>query len=131
MCIRKNLIATTGSYLAVLSMIVLCGSSALADEPPNADSAARCSAYFFMAANVNSIQEFDSYYSAGEYAYNDAVKIVGEQTALTKFNDASGEINELIDRDWLKFDKAETRYGVICADLLRDANSFVPVAPGP
>ena len=115
----------------VLLTTALGGVPALSKELGAAESAVRCSAYFFMAANANSMQEFDRYYSAGEYAYNGAVKLVGEETALSKFNDATGEINTLIDRDWLNFDEAENRYSVICADLLRDANNPDRVIPLP
>ena len=118
-------------FFLTSTAVVLSGTSVFADESTGADSATQCSAYFFMAANAKSINEFDRYYSAGEFVYNGAVELVGEQSALAKFNDASGEINELIDRNWLNFGKADDRYGVVCADLLRDATNPDRVAPLP
>lgn len=81
-----------------------------------------CSAYFFMAANAKAIEEFNVYYTAGEYAFNQAVRTMGEPDALERFNAVSLEINELIERRWVAFKKADDRYGVVCADILRDAS---------
>ena len=81
-----------------------------------------CSAYFFMAANVKSMGEFNNYYAAGEFAYNTAVRMYGEAAALERFNTATNGIYELIERNWTEFGKADTKYDVICADILRDAN---------
>lgn len=81
-----------------------------------------CSAYFFMAANAKGMAEFNTYYAAGEYGYNTGVREVGEAAALARFNLATNDINELIERKWLDFGKADEKYGVICADILREAN---------
>lgn len=90
---------------------------------------AGCSAYFFMAANAREMGEFDAYYTAGEYAYNLAVGMVGDVVALEKFNASSTEISELIERNWQEFHRADERYGVVCADLKRSAHNPDPVAP--
>jgi hypothetical protein len=50
------------------------------------------SAYFFMAANAKGMDKFNSYFVGGEYAYNGAVKPVGRDIALSKFNDAAGKL---------------------------------------
>jgi hypothetical protein len=99
---------------------------ALASAAPGADEADKyleCSAYFFMAANAKAMAEFNDYYTAGEYAYNRAVRAVGESHALERFNAASSGINELIGRNWIEFKKADDQYGVVCADILRDATT--------
>lgn len=82
---------------------------------------AECAAYFFMAANAKGMGEFDDYYRSGEFAYNRAVQITGAAEALERFNRASQSINELIDRNWNYFERADERYGVLCADLYREA----------
>ena len=91
-------------------------------EPAVPDHYVDCSAYFFMAANAKAMGEFDNYYTAGEYAFNQAVRMMGEPEALERFNVASLEINELIGRRWGAFKKADDRYGVVCADILRDSS---------
>ncbi|MGR9090913.1 MAG: hypothetical protein ACU85U_10075 [Gammaproteobacteria bacterium] len=80
-----------------------------------------CAAYFFMAANAKGMGEFDRYYRSGEFAYNHAVQLAGERAALEQFNHASLLINELIERNWNLFERADERYGVVCADLYREA----------
>ena len=117
--------------ISLTSMLLVLGASSHADERGSPELAVRCSAYFFMAANAKSMDEFNDYYAGGEYAYNDAVKLIGETAALEKFNAATSEINELIDRKWIDFDKADERYGVICADVLREANNPDTVVASP
>ena len=102
--------------------LTMCASASLADEKALAEHNVDCSAYFFMAANVKGMSEFNFYYTAGEFGYNTAVRSVGEAIALERFNVATAGINELIERNWLEFGKADDKYGVICADILRDAN---------
>ena len=75
-----------------------------------------------MAANVKGMAEFNTYYAAGEYGYNTAVREVGEAVALERFNLTTNSISELIGRNWLEFGKADDKYGVVCADILREAN---------
>ena len=41
--------------------------------------------------------------------------------ALEQFNRASQSLNELIERNWNYFERADERYGVLCADLYREA----------
>jgi hypothetical protein len=117
--------------IALVLMQLVFGVSCYADEVQSSDLAARCSAYFFMAANTKPMDEFNDYYSGGEFAYNGAVKLVGEGAALEQFNEASSEVIELIDRKWNDFNKADERYEVICADLLREANDPDRIAASP
>ncbi|MFT4580344.1 MAG: hypothetical protein ACI915_003823 [Gammaproteobacteria bacterium] len=109
--------------LSLTPILFALGVCCYADELKTPELAARCSAYFFMAANTKSMGQFNDYYSGGEYAYNGAVNLVGADAALSQFNEASSEIIELIDRKWTNFGKADERYGVICADILREANN--------
>lgn len=104
----------------VVATLLLAAAATLNAQtpPPYTD----CAAYFFMAANVKGIGEFDRYYRSGEFAYNHAVKVGGEAKALEQFNLASQALSELIERNWNLFDRADKRYGVICADLYREAN---------
>jgi hypothetical protein len=101
----------------------ICTAAAAAPEANEADKYVDCSAYFFMAANAKAMGEFDRYYSAGEYAYNQATRLVGKSRALERFNAASSGINELIGRNWTEFGKADDQYGVVCADIMRDATT--------
>lgn len=115
--------------LAVFAAILAhCANpaTATAQEAESARLYADCSAYFFMAANAKPMTTFDGYYRAGEFAYNKAVQLVGEPMALERFNGASMSINELIERNWSAFKKADDRYGVICADIFRDATNPDP-----
>lgn len=105
-----------GFFLAILF------SSASATENDTAEMYVDCSAYFFMAANVKAMGEFNDYYMAGEFAYNTAVRMYGEAAALERFNTSTSNIQKLIERNWLEFGKADTKYGVVCAHILRDAN---------
>ncbi|MDP6184276.1 MAG: hypothetical protein QF609_10705 [Gammaproteobacteria bacterium] len=113
-------------FLALIMLGVLSANSVAAGSEPEtaiADRYVVCSAYFFMAARVKAVGEFDGYFSAGEYAFNQAVRLIGKRTALDLFNAASTEINELIERRWVDFAKADDRYDVVCADIFRDASS--------
>ena len=105
-----------GIYLSIVAVHVFAN-----DE--SAERHVDCSAYFFMAANVKSMAEFSTYYAGGEYGYNIGVRAVGETKALERFNLTSNSIAKLIGRNWLQFDKADEKYGVICADILRAANN--------
>ncbi len=116
---RGGIVRACAAAAAVFALHAGSPARAEADASAYAD----CSAYFFMAANANPMGEFDGYYTSGEYAYNRAVQLVGERDALARFNVASGEINTLIDRDWTAFNLAEDRYGVICADIFREATN--------
>ncbi len=102
--------------------LAIFGFTTSATENHTAEMYVDCSAYFFMAANVKAMGEFNEFYTAGEFAYNTAVRMYGEDAALERFNTSTGSINELIERNWLEFGKADTKYGVVCADILRDAN---------
>ena len=114
--LRPLLSITVGLSLAIFA------SNTSATDNRSAEMYVDCSAYFFMAANVKAMSEFNEYYSAGEFAYNTAVRLNGEDAALERFNTSTGSINKLIERNWLEFGKADTKYGVVCADILRDAN---------
>jgi hypothetical protein len=119
----NKLLEPCASLSIVLPMIGLAvyAPAAPTREIETADRYVDCSAYFFMAANAKAMGEFDGYFSAGEYAFNQAVRLIGEPGALEDFNAASTEINDLIGRRWVDFEKADDRYGVVCADILRDA----------
>jgi len=110
-------------YLQAAALSATIPSVSAATYDGDAHGAADCSAYFFMAANVKGMAEFNNYYRSGEYAYNLAVRVLGQTDALARFNSTSNEINDLIERNWGAFGRAEERYGVICADLYRDANN--------
>lgn len=113
--------------IALLGIIpAVYAAASMAQKPEAADRYADCSAYFFMAANANAMDEFNNYYTAGEYAFNQTIRLVGKAGALERFNAASTKINELIERRWVDFAKADDRYGVICADILRDASDPFP-----
>jgi len=103
----------------LVSAGLLAAALAVHAEPP---SYTECAAYFFMAANAKGMDEFDDYYRSGEFAYNHAVRLAGAPEALAQFNRASQSINELIERNWNYFERADERYGVLCADLYREAN---------
>jgi hypothetical protein len=103
--------------------LLLLSAAVVADEYADARTFADCSAYFFMAANAKSMGEFSGYYESGEYAYNRAVQLLGERQALDRFNSTSSEINELIERDWSAFGKADDRYEVVCGDVFREARN--------
>ena len=103
--------------------LAICAAAAAAPEAIESDQYLECSAYFFMAANAKAMAQFNDYYTAGEYAYNRAVRSFGESNALERFNAASSGINELIGRNWTEFKKADDQYGVVCADILRDATT--------
>ena len=102
----------------LVSAGLLAVALAVYAEPP---SYTECAAYFFMAANAKGMGEFDDYYRSGEFAYNHAVRLSGAPEALEQFNRASQSINELIERNWNYFERADERYGVLCADLYREA----------
>ena len=112
----RRLKHTVGFCLAILVW------NASATENDTAEMYVDCSAYFFMAANVKAMGEFNNYYMAGEFAYNTAVLMYGEAAALEQFNTSTSSIQKLIERNWLEFGKADTKYGVACAHILRDAN---------
>lgn len=105
------------------SVFLLAVSPVGAVDYPDARTFADCSAYFFMAANAKSMGEFSDYYESGEYAYNRAVQLLGERQALDRFNAASSEINELIERNWSAFSKADDRFEVVCGDVFREARN--------
>lgn len=117
-CIRTS-VKLALDFAVRLTFVI--AATANAQEVDVAEHFTGCSAYFFMAANAKPMGDFNNYYSAGEYALNHAVGLVGEQNALDRFNAASAEINELIERRWIDFEKADEQYAVICADILRDA----------
>ncbi len=105
--------------IVIITVLLAAAAIVYAQTPPPYTD---CAAYFFMAANAKGIGEFDRYYRSGEFAYNRAVKDAGAAQALEQFNFASEALNELIERNWNLFDRADKRYGVICADLYREAN---------
>ena len=115
---RPAAISRAWSGVALIAAVLACAHAAPTED---ANTYATCSAYFFMAANANSMGEFDAFYRSGEFAYNHAVRLVGEEQTLERFNAASTELNELIDRQWNRFELADARYGVVCADIYRDA----------
>jgi len=102
--------------------LTFIGANCSASDDAVAEQYVDCSAYFFMAANVRGMAEFNTYYAAGEFGYNTGVRAVGEAAALKRFNLATANINELIGRNWLEFGKADDKYGVVCADIWREAN---------
>ena len=102
--------------------LTICAGFSLAEDNTVADQYVDCSAYFFMAANAKGLAEFNKYYAGGEFSYNAGVRAVGSAAALDQFNVATANISELIGRKWLEFGKADDKYGVVCADFLRDAN---------
>ncbi len=104
--------------LACLSL----GALQVSASDETAEQHVDCSAYFFMAANAKGMAEFNAYYAAGEYGYNTGVREVGEAAALARFNLTTNAITELIGRKWIDFQKADDKYGVVCADILREAN---------
>jgi len=111
----------------VLLLVVMAADVALAERhEEELRRYADCSAYFFMAANAKGMREFDQYYRSGEFAYNRAVRAVGKREALADFNAASKTINDLIDRQWNRFNLADDRYAVRCADIFREANTPAP-----
>lgn len=111
---------------AITAGLLAVAAAGYARTPP---SNAECAAFFFMAANAKSMGEFDDYYRAGEFAYNRAVERAGATGALEQFNQASQSINELIERNWNYFARADERYGVLCADLYREATRPRPAIP--
>ncbi len=104
---------------AVAASLLAIAPTGYARTPPDD---AECAAYFFMAANAKDMGEFDDYYRAGEFAYNRVVHVAGAAAAIEQFNHASQSINELIERNWNYFERADERYSVLCADLYRAAN---------
>lgn len=113
------------TFRAVVTMFCACVPLVCASTE-TVERYAACSAYFFMAANAKGMDEFDPYYRSGEFAYNRVVELVGSGQALENFNRASTAINELIEREWQQFERADNRYGVICADIYRAATASDP-----
>lgn len=111
--------------LAIAGLLAVAAAGYARTPPGDAE----CAAYFFMAANAKSMGEFDDYYRAGEFAYNRAVELTDATGALEQFNRASQSINELIERNWNYFERADERYGVLCADRYREANRPRPLTP--
>ena len=110
--------AIGGGFAAIC---LLAAAAAVHGQTPQ--RYADCAAYFFMAANAKGMGEFDGYYRSGEFAYNRAVQLAGEAGALEQFGRASQSVNELIERNWNLFERADERYGVVCADLYREATA--------
>ena len=79
--------------------------------------AARCAAYFFMAANAKGVADFERNYSAGELAYNESVRRIGNDLTLQEFNDASKEMNGIMNRRWVDFTLVEGKYAATCSDI--------------
>lgn len=115
--------SSTGTRVFSAGLLIVAAATPAQTPPADAE----CAAYFFMAANANGMGEFDDYYRSGEFAYNRAVRVAGASAALEQFNRASQSINELIERNWNYFERADERYGVLCADLYREAN--LPAVP--
>ena len=101
---------------------VLLGRTALAQEPSDqttlAHQYATCAAYYFNAVNTKPMKEYETFYSAGEDAFNAAVKIVGRKEVDRSMAEASAEMTQLMASNWLNFHRVEARYGPNCARLV-------------
>ncbi|MEM7543772.1 MAG: hypothetical protein AAF384_19620, partial [Pseudomonadota bacterium] len=79
---------------------------------------AECAAYYFNATNAKPVQDYETYYAAGEGAYNASIKAVGKAQTQKLVEDTSREIRALMQNDWRKFTAVDEKYEALCAGLL-------------
>ena len=110
------------SALLMFAAVMLAdGSPAAQTDVDDAKKYATCASYFFMAAKVRPLGEFDGLYRSGEFGLNRAIKLSGKEAAMTAFNEAASEINQIIDHSVSNFPAADDRFEVRCADIFREA----------
>lgn len=98
-----------------------CAASAVGGPDPvqEAEALAACAAYHFNAANAKSIGEYDAHYSAGERAYNTAVRGLGRSEADRLMAEAATEMTATTGGDWRNFARVDARYAERCDVLNR------------
>lgn len=105
----------------VIAAVLLAGCAAGAvggpDGAQEAAAHAACAAYHFNAANAKSIGEYDAHYSAGERAYNTAVRGLGRSEADRLVAEAATEMTATTGGDWRNFARIDARYAERCDAL--------------
>ena len=98
-----------------------CGAT----DNDDARQLAGCAAYYFNAANVRPLLDYDALYRAGEDAMNQSSALVGREEAERLMSVAAADIAKLTERDWSHFDTASARFEGPCA-VLRESRSGAP-----
>jgi hypothetical protein len=114
------------ALLFLLPMALGAPAHAAADEETYRPGFATCAAYFFLAARGNAASRYDYFYSAGEFALNQATLAQGRPAAEARMGSDSGVMMNEIEQDWRLIARLDEKYGGSCEALLRDANFEAP-----
>ena len=126
----NNLRAVTARWVCSLGAMVLIVTAsplyALDTGPPtNSNSTAEpasCAAYFFNAARIKPMSEYNTLYRAGEIALAEVASQRGMEQASKLMSEAAMEVTHLTGSDWRNFGRAESVYGEACAGFLEQAS---------
>ena len=114
---RNIAVLKTGSALWVWLGALLSGPNVQADEA----GYATCAAYYFLAARGHGMQDYERFYTSGEFSFNEAARRHGKAAADTKMGQVSTGMMRDIHQDWRSIEILDKKYGAPCATLLHES----------
>ena len=124
---RKLNLFTAGARSIGL-LAVLMPMFAAGQDSPDAlvQEYAICAAYYFNAVNAKPMTEYEDLYSAGERAFNAALRLRDRTAVDDLVANASAVMTQMTGQNWLNFHRVDAKYAAPCAQLLSEEQAPAP-----